>query len=54
MSVTVLCPGVTQTEFRSRAGIRQKRTSSGMTAEEATRIVYAETCAVNISSYQGW
>jgi len=43
VTVTVFCPGVTQTEFRSRAGIGQKRTSAGMTAEEAARVAYAET-----------
>ncbi len=43
VTVTVFCPGETQTEFRSRAGIGQKHTSSGMTAEEAARVAYAET-----------
>src|SRR2546426_4748914 len=43
VSMTVFCPGVTQTEFRSRAGIGQKRTSTGMTAEAAARIAFAET-----------
>jgi uncharacterized protein len=43
VTVTVFCPGETQTEFRSRAGIRQRRTSTGMTAEEAARVAYAET-----------
>ena len=43
VSVTLFCPGVTQTEFRSRAGIGQKRTTSGMTAEAAARIAYVET-----------
>ena len=41
--VTVFCPGTTQTEFRSRARIGQKRTSSGMTAEAAARVAYLET-----------
>jgi short-subunit dehydrogenase len=41
--VTVFCPGATQTEFRSRAGIRQKRADSGMSAESAARIAYLET-----------
>jgi len=40
--VTVFCPGVTQTEFRSRAGIGEKRTT-GMTAETAARIAYLGT-----------
>jgi uncharacterized protein len=43
ITVTVFCPGATQTEFRSRAGIRQKRADSGMTAEAAARIAYVET-----------
>jgi uncharacterized protein len=43
VTVTVYCPGVTQTEFRSRAGIRQKRQAAGMTAEAAARIAYIET-----------
>ena len=43
VTVTVFCPGVTRTEFRSRAGIGQKRTDSGMSAEEAARIAFKET-----------
>ena len=43
VTVTVFCPGVTQTEFRSRAGIGEKRKDSGMTAQAAARIAYAET-----------
>ena len=43
VTVTVFCPGVTQTEFRSRAGIGQKSEQSGMTAETAARIAYKET-----------
>src|SRR3989441_1319577 len=41
--VTVFCPGVTQTEFRSRAGIGEKRQDSGMTAQAAAHIAYVET-----------
>lgn len=40
VTVTVFCPGVTQTEFRSRAGIREKSKDSGMTAEATARIAY--------------
>jgi short-subunit dehydrogenase len=40
VTVTVFCPGITQTEFRSRAGIREKHKDSGMTAEAAARIAY--------------
>jgi short-subunit dehydrogenase len=43
VTVTVFCPGITQTEFRSRAGIAEKRKESGMTAEEAARIAYEAT-----------
>ncbi len=43
VTVTVYCPGVTQTEFRARAGIGQRRQEAGMTAEEAAKIAYIET-----------
>ena len=43
VTVTVFCPGTTQTEFRSRAGIGEKRKGSGMTAAAAARIAYLET-----------
>jgi uncharacterized protein len=43
VTVTVFCPGVTQTEFRTRAGIGQKRENSGVTAEAAARVAYTET-----------
>ena len=43
VTVTVFCPGITQTEFRSRAGIGEKNKRSGMTAEAAARIAYVET-----------
>jgi short-subunit dehydrogenase len=43
VSVSVLCPGVTQTEFRSRAGIGEKQEGSGMTAEAAAHIAYIQT-----------
>jgi uncharacterized protein len=43
VSVTVFCPGVTQTEFRSRAGIGEKRQDAGMTAETAAHIAYVQT-----------
>lgn len=37
ITVTVVCPGITQTEFRTRAGIADKK-DSGMTAREVARI----------------
>jgi short-subunit dehydrogenase len=43
VTVTVFCPGITQTEFRSRAGIGEKRSDTGMTAEQAAREAYTET-----------
>ena len=43
VTVTVFCPGVTQTEFRSRAGISGRNSRSGMTAETAGRVAYIET-----------
>lgn len=42
VSISVLCPGITQTEFRTRAGITDKK-NSGMTAEKVAEIAYAET-----------
>lgn len=41
VSISVLCPGITQTEFRTRAGIADKK-NSGMTAEKVAEIAYAE------------
>jgi hypothetical protein len=38
VTVTLYCPGTTQTAFRSRAGIGQKRSDSGMTAAEVAKI----------------
>ena len=43
VTITVFCPGTTQTEFRSRAGIGHKRTNTGLTAKEAAEIAYLET-----------
>jgi short-subunit dehydrogenase len=43
VTVTVFCPGITQTEFRGRAGISEKRKGSGMTAAAAARIAYTGT-----------
>lgn len=41
VSISVLCPGITQTEFRTRAGIADKK-DSGMTAAKVAEIAYAE------------
>jgi len=43
VTITVFCPGTTQTEFRARAGIGQKRTHAGMTAAEAAHVAYTAT-----------
>ncbi|MBI4471666.1 MAG: SDR family oxidoreductase [Acidobacteria bacterium] len=43
VTVTVFCPGVIQTEFRTRAQIGEKNKTSGMTAEAAAGIAYRET-----------
>ena len=43
VTVTVFCPGTTQTEFRSRARIGHKRNNTGLTAKEAAEIAYMET-----------
>lgn len=43
VTVTVFCPGITQTNFRARAGIVEKRPDSGMTAPDAARIAFRET-----------
>jgi len=43
VTVTVFCPGITQSEFRSRAGIAVRNKDSGMTAESAAQIAYVET-----------
>jgi uncharacterized protein len=43
ITITVFCPGITQTEFRSRAGISERHKDSGITAEAAARIAYAAT-----------
>jgi short-subunit dehydrogenase len=43
VTVTVFCPGVTQTNFRSRAGIREKNKDAGMPAEEAARTAFQAT-----------
>jgi short-subunit dehydrogenase len=43
VTVTLFCPGITQTEFRSRAGIAEKNKKSGMTAEAAARLGFKAT-----------
>lgn len=43
VTVTAFCPGITQTAFRTRAGIGEKSQISGMTAQDAARIAYKAT-----------
>lgn len=43
VTVTVFCPGITQTEFRARAGIAEKRRDSGMTATDAAHVAFSAT-----------
>lgn len=43
VGVTLFCPGVTQTEFRARAGIPEKRRDAGMTAAAAAHAAYRAT-----------
>ena len=43
VTLSVLCPGITQTEFRSRAGIREKNRAAGATAEKVAEIAARET-----------
>ncbi len=42
ITVTLLCPGITQTEFRTRAGIADKK-NAGMTAAKVAEIGFRET-----------
>ena len=43
VTVTVLCPGTTQTEFRARAGITEKNKSAGVSAETVAQIAARHT-----------
>jgi short-subunit dehydrogenase len=43
VTVTVFCPGITQTDFRARAGIAVRDKNSGMTAVDAAHIAYTGT-----------
>jgi short-subunit dehydrogenase len=43
VSVTVICPGTTQTDFRVRAGIEEKNKPRGVTAESVARIAVRQT-----------
>lgn len=43
VTVTTLCPGTTQSEFRSRAGIRERDKTVGATAQAVARIAARQT-----------
>ncbi|HEV2349535.1 MAG TPA: SDR family oxidoreductase [Terriglobia bacterium] len=43
VSVTVICPGTTQSDFRVRAGIEEKEKPRGVTAESVARIAVRKT-----------
>jgi uncharacterized protein len=43
VTVTLLCPGITQTDFRARAGIAEKNKKSGITAQAVAHIGFVET-----------
>ena len=43
VTVTALCPGLTQTQFRVRAGIPEKRKVGGVTAEHIAEIAARQT-----------
>jgi short-subunit dehydrogenase len=45
ITITVFCPGITQTAFRARAGISEKHKDSGITAEEAAKTAYVAAMA---------
>jgi short-subunit dehydrogenase len=53
IQVSVLCPGITQTEFRVRAGITDKK-NSGMTAEKVAEIAVRETMRGKFLIVSGW
>jgi short-subunit dehydrogenase len=40
ITVTTVCPGATQSEFRTRAGMKEKSKESGMPAEDVAKISY--------------
>lgn len=43
VTVTAICPGVTQTEFRVRAGIAEKNRNAGLTAQAVAQIAVRGT-----------
>lgn len=53
ISVTVLCPGATQTEFRTRTGITDQK-KSGMPAQAVAEIAFRETMRGKHIVVPGW
>ena len=53
IQVSVLCPGITRTEFRVRAGIADKR-NLGMTAEKVAEIGFREMMRGKHMIVPGW
>lgn len=53
IQVSVICPGITQTEFRRRAGIADKK-ESGMTAAKVAEIAFREMMRGKHIIVPGW
>lgn len=53
IQVSTVCPGITQTEFRTRAGIADKK-KSGMTAEKVAEISFKEMVRGKALIVPGW
>lgn len=53
VQVSVVCPGITQTEFRARAGIHDKK-DSGMTAERVAEIAFRDLTRGKFLIVPGW
>lgn len=54
VSVTVLCPGITQTNFRARAGMKEKRSAFGLSAAEVARIAVRGMLSGKLVVVPGW
>ena len=54
ITVTTLCPGITQTAFRTRAGLADKRTSVSMSAESVANAGVAAMLAGKRLVIPGW
>jgi short-subunit dehydrogenase len=57
VKVSVLCAGVTRTEFRLRAGIKEKNPNAGISAEDLARIAVDKTLAgraIIVTGFPNW